>query len=86
MGLIRGILTLPLAPVRGTLWLAEALAEEADRELYDEERIMRELLDLELREDAGELDAAERERREDELLERLEIARARRREGVPAAG
>jgi hypothetical protein len=78
MGLITGLLTLPLAPVRGTIWLAEQLAEEAERELYDEDRIMGELLDLELREEAGDIDATERELREDELLERLTVARERR--------
>jgi hypothetical protein len=78
MGLITGLLTLPLAPVRGTIWLAEQLADEAERELYDEDRIMGELLDLELREEAGDIDATERELREDELLERLTVARERR--------
>jgi len=83
MGLITGLLTLPLAPVRGTVWLAEQLAEEAERELYDEDRIMRELLELELREEAGDIDAIERELREDELLERLTVARERRAAGGP---
>ena len=32
MGLITGLLTLPLAPVRGTIWVAEQLAAEAERE------------------------------------------------------
>ena len=77
MGLITGILTLPLAPVRGVTWLAEQLAEEADRELYDENRILRELYDLELREQAGELTSQDRADREEDLLERLSIARER---------
>jgi hypothetical protein len=29
MGLIIGLLTLPLAPVRGTIWLAERIQEQA---------------------------------------------------------
>ena len=33
MGLFVGLLTLPLAPIRGTVWIAEKLAEEAAREL-----------------------------------------------------
>ena len=77
MGLITGILTLPLAPVHGVTWLAEQIAEEADRELYDENRILRELYDLELREQAGELMPQERADREEDLLERLSIARER---------
>jgi Gas vesicle protein G len=79
MGLISGLLTLPLAPVRGTVWLAEQLTEEAERQLYDEDRIMRELFELELREEAGDIDARTREELEDELLERLTVARERRR-------
>jgi hypothetical protein len=79
MGLISGLLTLPLAPVRGTVWLAEQLTDEAERQLYDEDRIMRELLELELREEAGDIDARTREEREDELLERLMVARERHR-------
>ena len=39
MGLFTGLLTLPLAPVRGVVWVAEQVAQEADRQLYDEDRI-----------------------------------------------
>jgi len=78
MGLITGLLTLPLAPVRGTIWLAEQLAEAADAELYDENRIRRELMELELLADDGVLGEDERRMREDELLQRLSVARQRR--------
>ena len=33
MGLFTGLLTLPLAPVRGTMWVAEQLMAEAERRL-----------------------------------------------------
>lgn len=82
MGLFTGLLTLPLAPVRGVVWVAEQLVEEADRQLYDEDRIRAELLQLELDHDDGRLDEEERVRREDELMERLAIGRARREEEV----
>ena len=36
MGLFTALLTLPLAPVRGTVWIAEKLQEQAELELYDE--------------------------------------------------
>ena len=39
MGLITGILTLPLAPVRGTVWIAERLQEAAEEELQDDSAI-----------------------------------------------
>jgi len=52
--------------------------EEAERELYDEERIRRELLELELAHDDGAIDDQERAEREEELIERLQISLARR--------
>jgi hypothetical protein len=78
VGLITGLLTFPLAPVRGTMWLAEQLAAQADAELYDEDKIRRELLELDVLEADGVLDADERRMREDELLARLSVARQRR--------
>lgn len=84
MGLITGLLTLPLAPVRGTIWLAEQLANVADAELYDEDKIRRELIELDVLEADGLLQADERRMREDELLARLSIARRRRAtQGTP---
>jgi len=79
MGLISGVLTLPLAPVRGLAWVAEQLQEEAESQLYDEERIRAELLQLELDSEEGRVDEAERAAREDELFERLAVAGMRRR-------
>jgi hypothetical protein len=78
VGLITGLLTLPLAPVRGTIWLAEQLANAAEAELYDEDKIRRELVELDMLEADGLLQADERRMREDELLARLSIARRRR--------
>ena len=80
MGIFTGLLTLPLAPVRGVAWVAEQMAEEADRQLYDETNIRRELLELELAYDDGELSEEERQQREEELFERLAISQARQHE------
>jgi hypothetical protein len=66
--------------VRGVAWVAEKVADEADRQLYDEDRIRGELLQLEIDAEEGELDEEERQRMEDELFERLAVAQARRRE------
>jgi len=71
MGLITGLLTLPLAPVRGTMWVAERLLEEAEREMNDPARVEQELLEAEERYERGEISADEFERLEDELLRRL---------------
>ena len=77
MGLFTGLLTLPLAPVRGVVWVTEQVAEEVDRQLYDETNIRREMLELELAFDDGEIDEQERAAEEEALLERLAISQAR---------
>ena len=71
MGLITGLLTLPLAPVRGTVWLAEKIQEQAESELYDEGAIHEQLMQLEAMHAAGELTDEELRAAEDDLLERL---------------
>jgi len=76
MGLFTGLVTLPLAPVRGVVWVAEQVMEEMERELYDEDSIRRELLQLELDFDDGLLDEDERRVREEALLERMAISQA----------
>ena len=87
MGLFKELALLPLAPVRGTAWVAEQLAEEADRQLYDEDNIKRELVQLELDQDDGLIDEVERERMERDLLERLAVARQRAaEEAMPDRG
>ena len=71
MGLIIGLLTLPLAPVRGTVWLAERIQEQAERELYDESAIRTGLLEIEHARATGELDEQELDEAEDVLIARL---------------
>jgi hypothetical protein len=71
MGLITGLLTLPLAPVRGTVWLAERIQEQALEQMYDETSIRNGLLELEAARQAGTLDEQELAAAEDELIERL---------------
>jgi hypothetical protein len=77
MGLFTALLTLPLAPVRGVGWIAEQLLEQAELELYDEQRIMRELMQLEMSHEAGEIDDAQLAEGVDALLARLEESRLR---------
>jgi hypothetical protein len=75
VGLISGLLTLPLAPVRGVAWISEQVALEAERELNDETRVRRELAQLEMDLELGRIDEREFEELEDRLLERLARAR-----------
>lgn len=86
MGFISGLLTLPLAPVRGVVWVAEQVTEEVERQMYDEDRIRAELLQLELDAEDGAIDDAERAAREEELLERLAVSQARLQDADPDIG
>lgn len=80
MGLITGLLTLPLAPVRGVAWVTEKVAEQAELELYDENRIMRELAELETAHERGEIGQEQLDASVDVLLERLQLGRELRAE------
>ena len=71
MGLLTGLLTLPLAPVRGTIWIAERLLDEAERQLNDPAAIEQRLDEAEAAYDRGELSEQEFEQLEEELLGRL---------------
>jgi gas vesicle protein GvpG len=75
VGLISGLLTLPLAPLRATVWLAEQIAEQAENELYDEGAIRAGLLELEAAREAGELDEQDIAEAEDALIARLMMMR-----------
>jgi glycine/D-amino acid oxidase-like deaminating enzyme len=77
MGIFTALVTLPLAPVRGAAWVVQQVAEEADRQLYDESRMRGELLQLELDHDAGLVNDETYEEQADELLARMAQARER---------
>ncbi|MFE2022744.1 MULTISPECIES: gas vesicle protein GvpG [unclassified Streptomyces] len=77
MGLISGILLLPLAPVRGVIWVAEKVNEQADREMHDPGVLRAQLAALNQELEDGNVSLEEFEREEEELLERLHVARAR---------
>ncbi|MDQ0994656.1 gas vesicle protein GvpG [Streptomyces sp. V3I7] len=71
MGLFTQLATLPLAPVRGVVWVAERVQEAAENEYYDPAPVQRALAELERGLQAGEIDEEEFTRREEELLDRL---------------
>ena len=71
MGLITGLLTLPLAPVRGTVWIAERVLEQAESEYYDEGAIRARLMEIDAARQAGEIDEDAAAEEENELIERL---------------
>ncbi|MEW2469353.1 gas vesicle protein GvpG [Streptomyces sp. NPDC046994] len=74
MGLLTALLTAPLAPVRGVVWVADQLAEAADREVNDPAAVRAQLAELNQALEDGEIDLAAFEREEDRLLDRLEAA------------
>jgi hypothetical protein len=76
MGLITGLLTLPLAPVRGTVWIAERILEQAEAEMNDEGAIREQLLAIQAARQAGEIGEDEAAEAEDVLFERLIAARS----------
>ena len=71
MGLFTGLLTLPLAPVRGTIWVAERLLEEAERELDDPAALEQRLDEAEAALERGELTQEEFDAIEEELVMRM---------------
>ncbi|MFD5694756.1 gas vesicle protein GvpG [Streptomyces rubiginosohelvolus] len=77
MGLISGLLLLPLAPARGVVWIAEQLQETAERELYDPGVIRAQLAELNRDLDDGLIDLEEFEAEEEKLLDRLHAAQKR---------
>lgn len=76
MGFFTGLLTLPLAPVRGVVWLGETLAREAHRQWTDPAVVRAELDAVHERWQAGAISDEERDRQEDALLQRLMAGRA----------
>jgi len=82
MGLLSKLVSLPLAPVYGVIWLAERLAERADAELSDEGSIHRALAELQVAHDLGEIDDETYAEVEESLLTRLEAAGPPPAEGV----
>ncbi|RTM01591.1 hypothetical protein EJV44_00470 [Ancylobacter aquaticus] len=83
MGMLTDVVFAPaVGPLKGVLWLARIIAEQAERTLYDEGVIRAALLDLEQQLEAGEIDEDAYETQETVLLERLKIARERMRSGL----
>ncbi|KOT35605.1 gas vesicle protein [Streptomyces rimosus subsp. rimosus] len=75
--MLKELLLLPAAPVRGTGWVLRQVLTEAERQYYDPSAVQRELRELSEQLDRGEIDEAEFDRREDALLDRLEELRQR---------
>ena len=65
------MLGLPLLPVRGVMWLAEQVLEQAEEQYYDPARIRAQLEQVDEARRTGELSEEECAEIENELLQRL---------------
>lgn len=77
MGLLTGLLGLPLAPVRGAVWLAGRIQEQAEEQYYDPARIRAELDAVDEARRSGELTEEECAELENDLIARLMAGRGR---------
>jgi Gas vesicle protein G len=75
VGLLTGLLGLPLAPVRGVVSLAEQIRDHAEEQYYDPVRIRAELERVDEARGAGEISDEEAAELENELLQRLMVRR-----------
>lgn len=71
MGLISFIATLPLAPMRGVIALAEVIQRQVEEELHNPASIRRDLEELEEARARGEISAEEEAQAQQEILHRL---------------
>ncbi len=61
-----------LAPLKGVIWMGEKLGDMAQKELSDKGRIKEELMRLQLQFELDEINQAEYDQKENELLDRLD--------------
>ncbi|WP_067671026.1 gas vesicle protein GvpG [Nocardia miyunensis] len=71
MGLLSTILTLPLAPVRGVIWVSEVIQEEVERQLHDPVVLRRELEEIDRAAAAGDLSEQEADQARQAVLDRM---------------
>ncbi|MEJ2704046.1 MAG: gas vesicle protein GvpG [Sedimentisphaerales bacterium] len=64
--------SLLLAPLKGVAWMGQKLSDMAQKELCDEGRIKEELMRLQLQLEMDEITEEQYDRREEELLDRLD--------------
>ena len=76
-----GVLTFPVrGPYKGIKYIFEEIHREMQREQLDEDRILSQLTELQLRLELEEIDQEEYDRQEKELMEHLAAVREYKRE------
>ncbi|WP_241383616.1 gas vesicle protein GvpG [Rhodococcus sp. CH91] len=71
MGLLTTLVTLPLAPVKGVMWLGEIIEEQVDQQLHDPANVRRELEEIEEAAAAGALSPEEKDEAQQAVLNRM---------------
>lgn len=83
MGLIKEIVLLPAAPVRFSVWVAEKVADQAEREHFSTGAGVRKLQEIEQAREEGKIDEEKAAELEGEVLEQqLEAAQSRESGGL----
>ncbi len=78
MGFLAELATFPVSgPLKLVIWVAKNVAQQADQQLYSEEALRRQLTEMELQYDLGEITEEEYLEAEAVLLERMQIAHER---------
>ena len=68
-------------PVKGMVWIASKLKTVAEEEVTDEGRIQEQLLNLQMKFEMDEISEEEYDRKETQLMEKLEAIRKHKEEG-----
>lgn len=72
MGIVKELLLLPLAPLRGTLWVSDHLVQEAERRTLGPQAALAQLAALNRALDEGAIDEETFEKEEERLLDLLD--------------
>lgn len=81
MGLFKGLVLLPAAPLRFTVWVADKVAEEADEQEFSSAAGVRKIEEIEEKRERGEIGEDEAAELEGQILEQ-QVARARPEEAT----
>lgn len=84
MGLLTGLILLPLAPVSGVAWLSEQVLDMATQEEYNPAETYQRLAELDEARERGEMTAQECAAAEEALVARLMRARGELRDSPEA--
>ncbi|MFE7743639.1 gas vesicle protein GvpG [Nocardia sp. NPDC057455] len=75
-GVVSSILSLPVAPVRGVIWLGELIQDQVDQKMHDPALMRRELEEIDAAAAAGQLSEEERKHAQQAVLDRMTGRRA----------